>query len=655
LDPYNVIMDSVFVRNVADIADRLAENQIAKIEVVRARDGASMGSITNLSGLNTGGVRILTPNNNLTLDDTEEEIELWVTLKTGVPHNRFIRLETDFWHTENERIFTKGDMAGQDSALFETGPEVGQGFEEAAATELTAREVFQGARFLAQELKLEDDDVDPYGVTVTSLMVRNMAPDNRLADTSVARLEVRRKSDGKLLGEVVDPVGLSLAGVRVATLINNAVLDDAIVELQIWLTLKQTIPFGRKIKLESIVWNKEGTATFDTEPLAGPTTFTTAEGDPPTNVEFDWTPEAPTFEDEISFVPAGDIADPEGDIANATFAWDFGDNSDVVETTGTAEVTHTYAGGGTFDVTLTVTGEDGLTSDATETIVVEGPPNQAPEITDITATPANPAVDDDVDFEATIVDPDQAAGAAFEYAWEFGDADDSTSTVAGPRFSYDTAGTYTVTLTVTDAQGATDTRTLEISVGNEPPEIDEVVVVTTGELTTGNDIAFAATGVTDPDGDDIDHFEWNFGDGRPPVLDGQSTAEHMYGAPGTYTVTVVAVDDRGGRSEPKTEQITVAGPTKVVMHAFPNPASTTATISYYLPDGATGPELWIFDLDRSQVLREPLAAGETEFEWTLRTKDGDAVSNGLYFCIITATKAAGGTTSSDVFLLLVAR
>jgi hypothetical protein len=65
--------------------------------------------------------------------------------------------------------------------------------------------------------------------------------------------------------------------------------------------------------------------------------------------------------------------------------------------------------------------------------------------------------------------------------------------------------------------------------------------------------------------------------------------------------------------------------------------------------------LWIFDLNRNQILRQTLAAGDTEFEWDLLNGAGTAVSNGLYFCMITATSATDRTITSAVFRLLVVR
>ncbi|MDY0341692.1 MAG: PKD domain-containing protein, partial [Coriobacteriia bacterium] len=387
-DPYNVTVNSLVAWNIA--ADsRLADSQIARIEIIRARDGALMGSVASASGLSSGGLRIGTGSANVVLDDTTEIIEVWVTLGTAVPLDRKLQLRTVVWHTEDSKIYGKpeGDEDALDGEVFTTGPAEAKGFEEAKRDEtLTDRKVFQGVRFLAQRLILQDTDPDPYNVTTTSLMVRNAETESPLADQHVAKIEVRRKSDGALLGEVTDPVGLSLAGVRVTTGANNLMPDDTSVELEIWITLKDTAPAGRKLQLATVVWHTEGTATYQTDSLAGPATFTTAIGQAPTGVNFSWTPAAPEAGVEITFTPATGIADPSGKIANATFSWNFGDGK-TAETKGSAAVKHTYAIGGTYQVTLTVTGEGGLASSKTKPIEVIG----KQPVVDFTFTPAEPA------------------------------------------------------------------------------------------------------------------------------------------------------------------------------------------------------------------------------------------------------------------------
>jgi hypothetical protein len=54
------------------------------------------------------------------------------------------------------------------------------------------------------------------------------------------------------------------------------------------------------------------------------------------------------------------------------------------------------------------------------------------------------------------------------------------------------------------------------------------------------------------------------------------------------------------------------------------------------------------------VLRKELTAGQV-YTWNLLDAAENKVGNGLYFCVVTATAAGGGSVRSDVFRLLVVR
>ncbi|WP_327328886.1 malectin domain-containing carbohydrate-binding protein [Halobellus limi] len=88
-----------------------------------------------------------------------------------------------------------------------------------------------------------------------------------------------------------------------------------------------------------------------------------------------------------------------------------------------------------------------------------GDGNQAPDAA-FTVSPSDPATDEQVSFDAS--GSSDSDGAIASYEWDFGDG--TTATGASPSHAYDSAGTYTVTLTVTDDDGAIDTTTQQVTV-----------------------------------------------------------------------------------------------------------------------------------------------------------------------------------------------
>lgn len=648
LDPYDVTINSLVVRNVATEYP-LSETQVARIEAVRARDGALMGSVTNASGLNSGGVRITTNANNVILDDTAEVIELWVTLKDNVPDGRTIQLRTTIWHTEDNKTFDK-DAEG--NAVFTTGlAETAQGLERSEPVKLADRTVFQGARFLAQHLILEDKDTDPYDVTITSLLIRNGETAVPLADQHVAKIEVRRKSDGKLLGEATNPVNLSSGGVRVTTAANNLVPDDNTVELEIWITLKDTAPKGRKLQLVTVVWHTEGMATFQTYLLSGPAKFTTDIGQAPQNVDFSWTPEKPEAGKEVTFTPSSNITDPTG-LANATFSWDFGDGT-TKETKGSAAVKHTYTRGGTFSVTLTVTNVGSLSSSKTKEIEVIG----KQPVVDFDFSPAEPMAGEEVSFTAKVTDPATPPLTPYTYEWSFGDG--STSNLANPKHPYTTAGTYTVTFKVTNNRGETGSKSKTITVKERAPTTPTITSLTADTtMPELNQVVTFSASATAPADDPITNWKWNFGDGtveeltEPKGTTVSISRTHAYATAGTYVVQVQAKNNAGW-SAARTITIYVRRPGVLLdFQILDNPAQNQCRIQVAVPPQASNLRLYILDVAGRLILEKSVAAGT--FTWDLKDQNGRNVPNGMYFLLVTAT-VEGKTERSEIGRILVRR
>ncbi|HEU4840463.1 MAG TPA: PKD domain-containing protein, partial [Ilumatobacteraceae bacterium] len=151
---------------------------------------------------------------------------------------------------------------------------------------------------------------------------------------------------------------------------------------------------------------------------------------------------------------SSEATDPDDD--ELTYLWEFGDGDTSSQE---GSVRHVYRQGGTYTAKLTVS--DGTLSDsATVSITVGNPPaNQAPTV-QIAADPVSGSAPLDVRFTASGRDPE---GGPLMYTWDFGDGAGGAGRSVTHR--YLTAGTYTAKVTVKDAQGATGTATVQVTVG----------------------------------------------------------------------------------------------------------------------------------------------------------------------------------------------
>jgi PKD repeat protein len=171
--------------------------------------------------------------------------------------------------------------------------------------------------------------------------------------------------------------------------------------------------------------------------------------------------------------------DSDGTIASYT--WSFSDGSPSL--TGVA-VSKTFTTAGNVTVTLTVADNRGATGTATRGISVTA--NAAPTAT-FTATPISGRAPLLVSFDAS--GSRDTDGTIASYAWTFGDT--GTGTGVTPQHTFNTAGTFTATLTVTDNEGGTGTFSRVITVA---PPIGSVSV--TVKDTNGVGIAGAAVVAT---------------------------------------------------------------------------------------------------------------------------------------------------------------
>ena len=134
------------------------------------------------------------------------------------------------------------------------------------------------------------------------------------------------------------------------------------------------------------------------------------------------------------------------------------------------------------------------------------------------------------------LDPD---GNVVSYLWDFDD-NGATSTATNPSYSFVDPGVYTVSLTVTDNDGLTDTSTVSVSTTNQPPVVSASATPTSGIASLT--VAFSSAGSFDPDPTHSLSYLWDFGDGNSSNA---ANPSHLYTQAGNYNAVLTVSDNLG--------------------------------------------------------------------------------------------------------------
>ncbi len=222
-----------------------------------------------------------------------------------------------------------------------------------------------------------------------------------------------------------------------------------------------------------------------------------------------------------------------------TYRWDFG-NSVIVN--GTRQLSYTYPAAGTYNIKLVVTDTMGCKDSLTKTgyMRIGGP------TVDFVGTPQGGCLPLTVNFQD--LSTPNGGFALVSRNWNLGNGN---STQTNPTRTYTVVGLYNVSLFVTDANGCTSslTRNQYINASHPQPAFSASVTTTC----IGNTVTFNNTS----SGNSLTYV-WHYGDGATSV---GATGSHAYGAPGQYTVKLVATDAFGCKdSVVRTNYITIKAP-----------------------------------------------------------------------------------------------
>ncbi len=221
---------------------------------------------------------------------------------------------------------------------------------------------------------------------------------------------------------------------------------------------------------------------------------------------------------------------------------------------------------------------------------------------------------------------DSSQGLITSWLWDFGDG--ATSTEKNPSHTYENAGSYTVSLTVSGL-GGSDTITKENYI-----TVKNVIANFGADVTMGQ--APLTVSFTDSSLGDIDAWLWKFGDGLTST---SQNPTHVYTSGDSFTVSLFVRNSSGSNTMVKTNYIIVDHPTSIddmawipekfdLLPNYPNPFNPQTTIRFAVPQKSFV-NITIFDINGKLV--QNLFSGTKNPGNYAITWNAAGFSSGMYF------------------------
>lgn len=363
------------------------------------------------------------------------------------------------------------------------------------------------------------------------------------------------------------------------------------------------------------------TLTVTDEEGASTTVQDTVSVNAPPQIGFGVEPQEPTVYEEVQFTSDG--FDTDGQIILYEWAVDG-------SPAGSGEnLQWTFTSPGEHEVSLTGVDNDGARTTNTQVVTVEGE-NQPPAIS-LSAQPQNPVAGEQVEFTADASDPD---GSVESYEWTV-DGDGAGTGSDMPRV-FESPGEYQVSVTATDNEGANNTTSMTVSVGeeNDPPTVSVSAQPQNPDI--GEEVEFSAD-ASDPDGT-VESYEWTV-DGA--VVGSGANLQRAFETSGDHQITVTVTDSDGG---------TANGSTTVTVGVSNEPP--TVSLSSQPQNPGVGEEV-----ELTADASDPDGTIES-YEWTVDGEVADGGTNlrttfderGDHEVAVTVTDEQGATDTASVVI-----
>ena len=289
-------------------------------------------------------------------------------------------------------------------------------------------------------------------------------------------------------------------------------------------------------------------------------------------------------------------AQPSDAIGDVTYAYYFGDGSDPVQTSATS-VDHVYTQAGTYTLTVAAVDEnqnsasDQQTLTLTTSVNVEDPDQPLMADLGLLFMPESQVAPVTVNFDASGSTPQ----GNLIYRFDFGDGAQQQGTNPFAQRVYGLAGSYTVTLTVWEADDPntteTTSQTFEVLAVQQTTA---TLSVSPSQTQVGQTVTFDASASVVVAPDEVEAYVFDFGDGeteRRAVADAgpnydPAVATYAYPAAGPYLPTVTLELAGGGtksaQAQVRVQPVGAGGPGQPGDPIAPPPRSGS---------GATAPTL----------------------------------------------------------------